>query len=87
MKTYNIDIVECNKRYYILDFTITRPIIANENSLDKALAFARGYKNGIMIDSNCKFSPKIQNPDHAEDIDKYVKQKKKYYADLWKKEV
>ena len=86
MKTYNIDIVKDEKQYYILDFSITRPIIGTEISGEKAIDFARGYKTGIEIDSKYEYQPKIQEIEETEDIKKYIKEKGKYYEDLWKNE-
>ena len=86
MKTYNIDIVKDKEYYYILDFSITKPVIGTEISEEKAIDFARGYKTGIEIDSSLKYQPKIQEIEETTDIKKYVKEKKKYYEDLWKNE-
>ena len=88
MKTYNIDIVKDTSEnwYYILDFTIDRPIIIRESDIDMAVNFARGYKSGIEVNSYLKFNPKIQNIEETDDIKKYIQDKKKYYKRLWKLE-
>lgn len=91
MKTYNIDIVKClekdTEKYYIFDFTITRPLVGNETSLFEAMAFARGYRSGIMIDSKLEFKPEILDIVQTNNLDDYVVRRKKYYDELWEKEV
>lgn len=55
MATYNIDIVKDKKHFYILDFTLIRPLVGTEISEEKAIDFARGYKTGIEINSYNKY--------------------------------
>lgn len=86
MVTYNIDIAKDKNYYYILDFTITRPLIGKETSGEKAIDFARGYKTGIEINSYNKYQPRIQDIIEIEDIKQYIKDKKKEYQAIWKNE-
>ncbi len=86
MKTYNIDVVKCKNYYYILDFTITRPVVGTARNEELAEVFATGYKAGIEIDSKLCFMPTIVKGESTEDIKKYIKEKKKYYDELWKVE-
>lgn len=87
MKDYNIDIVKDDEYYYILDFTITRPVISKSIDLNDAIQFAKGFKAGIEIDSNLKFQPTIKEVEETQDIKQYIKDKKKYYDNLWKNQI
>jgi len=84
MKEYSINIAKDDKQYYILDFTITRPIVGTAESVQEASIFAKGYKAGIEIDSNLKFQPTIKEVEKTQNIKQYIKDKKKYYDELWK---
>ena len=87
MATYNIDIVKDKKHFYILDFTLIRPLVGTEISEEKAIDFARGYKTGIEINSYNKYQPKIENIIvDTTDIKQYIRDKRKEYQAVWQNE-
>ena len=85
-KSYEINIVEIKNTYYVLDFTITRPVIQETFDVNTAIDYARGYKKGIEIESKSFFKPIIAELEKSEDLKDYIENKKKYFNDLWKKE-
>ena len=85
-KTYNIEIIYCEDMYHILDFTINRVHISKEFLPEVANAFARGYKQGIEIDSYLKYQPEIISGKYIGNIKDYIKDRKKHYEKIWDKE-
>lgn len=70
------------KMYWGFDFSSTRPLISNE-SKPKVMKYLEEWKAQIKYDYK-RDIPIIQ--EETDNVDKYIKSKKRYYNKLWKQE-